>query len=83
VRSDDDVVLEFTWNDRRYTVSVKHSGERMYVGQYEARKGSEITRSKAGCYLTYVEGGLELKGIFNENGFDYEWYGQLDEMTAE
>jgi hypothetical protein len=75
--------LEFTWNDWRYTVWLKPSEEQIYVGHYEARKGSEVIRSNAACYLTQVEGGLDLKGIFKEGGFDHEWYCRLDEMTAE
>jgi hypothetical protein len=77
MRSPDNIALEFTWNQWKYEAWLDHCDGEAYVGAYKLRKATDLVRGRATCFLKPVEGGVDVRGIFDEDCRDYEWHARM------
>ena len=75
------LALELAWNNVTYVAWLDLAEADVYSGIYEVVTLRKLLRGKATCILKPAEGGVQVRGIFEEQLLDYVWCGRLVNVT--
>jgi hypothetical protein len=77
LRSEDELVVDFSYEGRRYTATLKRTGGSEFRGKYSTQVQGKPMEGDASCRLYRSEGGAFLFGSWNEEAQNYVWWAEL------
>lgn len=77
LRSKDDLVVDFTYEGRRYTATLKRTGGNEFRGKYSTQFQGKPMEGNTSCRLYRAEGGAFLFGRWYEDAQNYVWWAEL------
>lgn len=82
LRSPDELVVDFVYDGRRYTVKLHRTGGNEFRGVYITRYGARDFEGSAYCRLFSSAEGLFLFGKWDKDGEMCHWWADLDSVES-
>lgn len=77
LRSKDELVVDFSYEGRRYTATLKRIGGNEFRGRYTTQLHGKPMEGNASCRLYTSEAGVFLFGRWFEDAQNYVWWAEL------